>query len=93
MRLSFFPAKLCKSWFFVVREVTAARQSGKASAIGFVLRSDTLLFYRMVQAHFRQMLLGGDVNCLCIKAEGVVSPVFVETFKNRREFFQSSSRW
>jgi hypothetical protein len=90
MRSPFFRQNWCTAWFFVVREVTAARQSGKASAIGFMLRLDTLLFYRMVQGHFRQMRFGVTSSCLCKKAEGVVLPVFVE---NRREFFQSSSRW
>jgi len=51
MRLSFFRKNWCTAWFFVVREVTAARQSGKASVIGLMLRSDTLLFYRMVQVN------------------------------------------
>ena len=55
MRLSFFRKNWCTAWFFVVREVTVARQSRKASVIGFMLRSDTLLFYRMVQAQPREM--------------------------------------
>jgi hypothetical protein len=55
MRALFFRQNWCAAWFFVVGAATAARQSGKANAISLMLRSDTLLFYRMVQAHPRQM--------------------------------------
>jgi hypothetical protein len=55
MRIDDFEGKYAHGFSIALDPVLCRAGVNESSAVGFRIVSDTLLFYRMVQAHFRQL--------------------------------------
>ena len=64
MRMDDFEGQYSHGFSNALDSVLCRVGLNESSAVGFRIVSDTLLFYRMVQGHFRQLRFWGDVKLL-----------------------------